>query len=60
MKVLQIEVDNAFYPTLLEVLNNLPANKITIVEAKKSKTLSFEEAMEYTLDKNKELYQRLS
>ena len=60
MKALHIEVDETLYPALLEVLNNLPANKIKIQEEDSNQTLNFEQAMDYTLDKNKELYKRLS
>jgi len=60
MKALQIQVDESFYPALLEVLKNLPANKIKIIEDEKPTELSFEQAVEHTLDKNEELYKRLS
>ncbi len=60
MKALHIQVDESFYPALLEVLKSLPANKIIIIEDEKPATLSFEQAMDYTLDKNEELYKRLS
>ncbi|NOQ63348.1 MAG: hypothetical protein GQ582_02400 [Methyloprofundus sp.] len=60
MKALQIQVDESFYPALLEVLKNLPTNKIKIIEHEDPAELSFEQAMEHTLDKNAELYKRLS
>jgi len=60
MKVLNIQVDDSLYPALLEILKNLPASKIQIQEQSPDKQLSFEQAMDYTLDKNKELYKRLS
>jgi len=60
MKALNIQVDDSLYPALLEILKNLPASKIQIQEQSPDKELSFELAMDYTLDKNKELYKRLS
>ncbi len=60
MKALNIQVDDSLYPALLEILKNLPASKIQIQEQSPDKELSFEQAMDYTLDKNKELYKRLS
>ncbi len=60
MKALNIQVDDSLYPALLEILKNLPASKIQIQEQCPEKELSFEQAMDYTLDKNKELYKRLS
>jgi len=41
------------YPALLEILKNLPASKIQIQEQSPDKELSFEQAMDYTLDKKK-------
>jgi len=60
MKALNIQVEDSFYPALLEVLKNLPASKVKIQEQKTVKTLSFEQAMDETLEQNKELYKRLS
>ena len=60
MKALNIQVDDSLYPALLEILKNLPASKIQIQEQSPDKELSFEQAMDCTLDKNKELYKRLS
>ncbi len=60
MKTLHLQVDDSLYPALLEILKNLPKNKIKIQEQGTNKNLGFEQAMEYTLDKNKELYKRLS
>ncbi len=60
MKALNIQVDDSLYPALLEILKNLPASKIQIQEQSPDKELSFEQAVDYTLDKNKELYKRLS
>ena len=60
MKALSIQVDDSLYPALLEILKNLPESKIKILEQELDNNLSFEEAMDYTLDKNKELYKRLS
>ena len=60
MKALNIQVEDSFYPALLEVLKNLPASKIKIQEQKTVKTLSFKQAMGETLEQNKELYKRLS
>ncbi len=60
MKTLTLEVDESLYPSLLDILKNLPKNKIQIKEQATDKDLSFEQAMNYTLDKNKDLYKRLS
>ena len=60
MKVLNIQVDDSLYPALLEILKTFPASKIQIQEQSPDKQLSFEQAMDFTLDKNKELYKRLS
>ncbi len=60
MKTLNIQVDDSLYDALLEILQNLPENKIRIQEQDSDNTLNFEQAVDYTLDKNKELYKRLS
>ena len=60
MKALKIEVDDALYPALLEILRNLPESKIKIQEQTCDENPGFEQAMDITLDKNKELYKRLS
>lgn len=60
MKTLTIEVEDSLYSALLEILENLPKHKIKIQEVDSDNRLSFEDAMDYTLDKNKELYKRLS
>jgi hypothetical protein len=60
MKILTIEVEESLYDALLEILQNLPKNKIKIQEVDNSNCLDFEQALEHTLDKNKELYNRLS
>ncbi len=60
MKTLTIEVEDSLYSALLEILENLPKHKIKIQQTDSDNRLSFEEAMDYTLDKNKELYKRLA
>lgn len=60
MRVLQLQIDDSLYPALLEILKNLPENKIKIQEQGTNKPLGFEQAVDYTIDKNKELYKRLS
>jgi len=60
MKSLNIQVEDSFYEALLEILKNLPKNKIQIQEIDSDNHLDFEQAMDYTLKKNKELYKRLS
>ncbi len=60
MKSLHLQVDDSLYPALLEILKNLPKNKIKIQELATNNNLGFEQAMDCTLDKNKELYKRLS
>ena len=58
MKTLNIQVDDALYDALLEILTNLPKSKIKI--EKPDNHFSFEQAMDYTLEKNKQLYKRFS
>ena len=60
MRVLNIQVEDSLYPALLEILKNLPASKLKIQEQVPDNSLEFEQAMDYTLEKNKELYKRLS
>jgi hypothetical protein len=60
MKALKLEIEDSLYPALLEILKNLPERKIRVLEQDVVSTLSFEQAMDYTLEKNKELYHRLS
>jgi hypothetical protein len=60
MKELNIKIDDSLYDALLEILKNLPESKIQIQEQSSEKNISFEQATEYTLEKNKELYKRLS
>jgi len=60
MKTLTIQIEDALYDALLEILENLPKHKITIKAVDNDNCLDFEQAHEYTLDKNQELYKRLS
>jgi hypothetical protein len=60
MKTLTIQVEDTLYDALLEILENLPKHKIKIQEPGSDNSLDFEQAMDYALDKNKELYKRLS
>ena len=60
MKTLSIQIDDSLYDSLLVILKNLPESKIKIQELNSGNNLSFEQASDYTLDKNKELYKRLS
>ncbi len=60
MKTLNIQVEDSLYDALLKILENLPKHKIKIQEVDNDNRLDFEQAMDYTLDKNKELYKRLS
>ena len=60
MKSLNLQVEDSYYPALLELLKNLPKNKIHIQEIDGENPLTFEQAMSYTLKKNDELYKRLS
>ncbi len=60
MKTLTIEVEDSLYSALLEILENLPKHKIKIQQTDSDNRLGFEQAMDYTLDKNKELYKRLA
>jgi hypothetical protein len=58
MKSLNIQVEDSFYDVFLEILKNLP--KIQVQEIDSDNHLEFEQAMDYVLEKNKELYKRLS
>jgi hypothetical protein len=60
MKTLTIQVEDTLYDALLEILENLPKHKIKIQEMDSDNRLDFEQAMDYALDKNEELYKRLS
>ncbi|WP_069472390.1 hypothetical protein [Candidatus Marithrix sp. Canyon 246] len=60
MKTLNIQIEDSLYDALLEILKNLPETKIKIQEIASTSNFSFEESMDYTLKKNKELYKRLS
>ncbi|NOQ35521.1 MAG: hypothetical protein GQ569_06450 [Methylococcaceae bacterium] len=60
MKTLNIQVEDSFYDALLEILKNLPKNKVKIQEVNEDNSLDFEQAMAYTLKKNSELYKCLS
>jgi hypothetical protein len=60
MKTLTIQVEDTLYDALLEILENLPKHKIKIQEMASDNRLDFEQAMDYALDKNQELYKRLS
>ncbi len=60
MKSLNIQVEDSFYDALLEILKNLPKNKIQIQEIDSNNRLDFEQTINYTLKKNQELYKRLS
>jgi hypothetical protein len=59
MKTLTIQVKDALYDALLEILENLPKHKIKIQETDSDNRLDFEQAMDYALDKNKKLYKRV-
>ncbi len=60
MKTLSIEIDDSLYNNLLEILKSYPKNKLKFHEVLEGESLTFEQAMEYTLSKNKMLYERLS
>ncbi len=61
MKTLTIQIDNSICDALLEILKNLPKSKIIIQEENtEMEGLDFDKAMDYALDKNKELYERLA
>jgi hypothetical protein len=60
MKTLNIQIDDSLYASLLEMLKKIPKSKIKIQELDSTNNLSFEQAMDYTLEKNKQLYKRLS
>jgi hypothetical protein len=60
MKTLNIQIDDSLYASLLEMLKKLPKSKIKIQELDSTNNLNFEQAMDYALEKNKELYKRLS
>ncbi|WP_340121793.1 hypothetical protein [Methylobacter svalbardensis] len=60
MKTLTIQVEDTLYDALLEILENLPKHKIKIQVTDSDNHLDFEQSMDYAMDKNKELYKRLS
>ena len=60
MKTLTIQIEDSLYDRLLKMLKSLPENKIRIEVVDPESHRTFEHAAEYTLEKNKELYQRLS
>jgi len=60
MKTLNIQIDDSLYASLLEMLKKLPKSKIKIQELDSANNFNFEQAMDYALEKNKELYKRLS
>ncbi len=60
MKALNIEIDDSLYDSLLEILKNLPENKIKIQELSNNNCLNFTQATNHALNKNKSLYKRLS
>ncbi len=60
MKTLNIQIDDSLYASLLEILKTLPKSKIKIQELDSANNLNFEQAANYALEKNKELYKRLS
>ena len=47
MKTLTIEVEDALYSALMEILENLPKHKIKIQEADSDNRLSFKQAMAF-------------
>jgi hypothetical protein len=57
MKTLNIQIDDSLYASLLEMLKKLPKSKIKMDS---TNHLNFEQAANYALEKNKELYKRLS
>ncbi|MCK5720159.1 MAG: hypothetical protein KAH84_09465 [Thiomargarita sp.] len=60
MKILNLQVDESIYNELLEILKNLPESKVKILKQDATNKFNFEQAMNYTLEKNKQLYERLS
>lgn len=60
MKTLNIQIEDVFYEKVLELLKTVPENKIKIQLITKQDEMEFEDAMDYVLNKNHELYKRLS
>ncbi|WP_353571816.1 hypothetical protein [Candidatus Albibeggiatoa sp. nov. BB20] len=62
MKTLCLEVEDQFYEHLLALLQQMPQEKVHIVNNKINETSnpSIDEATDYILQKNKELYRRLA
>lgn len=62
MKTLCLEVEDQFYEHLIALLQQMPQEKVHIVndEINETTTPSIDEATNYILQKNKELYRRLA
>ncbi len=64
MRQLYIEIDEQLYDHLIALLQQLPKEKIHVVERREAlmplQAESFEQTVDYLLDKNRELYQRLA
>jgi len=62
MKTLCLEVEDQFYEHLIVLLQQMPQEKVHIVnnEINETTTPSIDEATDYILQKNKELYRRLA
>ena len=62
MKTLHLSIDDALYDHLMGLIKQLPKDKIQIIDEKPTEEADtpFSEAIDYVLDKNSELYRRLS
>jgi hypothetical protein len=61
MKTLSLQVDDSLYDALIILLRQLPENKVRIMETPAAPaTPNFEQASDYVLRKNAELYKRLA
>ena len=61
MKTISLQIDDSLYDALVALLRQLPENKIRIIETPTVPAkLDFEQASDYVLKKNAELYKRLA
>ncbi len=62
MKTLSLQVEDHLYEALVALLQQLPQEKVRIVEEPQARSaeMSFEQASDYALTKNAELYKKLA
>jgi hypothetical protein len=61
MKTLSLQIDDSLHEALVALLKQFPENKVKIIELPTTPLKSdFEQASDYVLKKNAELYKRLA